>query len=300
MSTPDERQRKKVFLVSPIGEEGTDVRKNADKVQRHIVKKALEPLGMDVQRADDNTNPGAITASIIASITSADLVVADLTGSNPNVFYEVAIAHGMHIPVVHMQKKGEHRPFDLKDMRTVPYDIQDLDDVEQAQRVLAEYAKAALADPDAIETPLKAAGRFKAVESSTNPEVVTQKAIMESLGEVSRRLSDIEALLAVRVTSRPRGRSLEEVRAEKESRRQGLLEDVEQQLQDLEVEVAQDKAIMQALEQRLADASQHGVESHEPDEMEFALDRARNQVASGQAAIVDLSSRAAALRGLSE
>lgn len=188
----DEHAGKSVFLISPIGEEGSEIRKKADQVQKHIVKKALEPLGMTVERADDNKNPGAITPAIVASIMSADLVVADLSGFNPNVFYEVAVAHGMRVPVVHIQTRDDPPAFDLKDIRTIKYDIGDPDSVERSQRQVADYAQAALKNPDSIETPLRAAGRFRAVQESSDPEVISLDAIHQTLEKMSAKLEALQ------------------------------------------------------------------------------------------------------------
>ena len=52
-----------------------------------------------------------------------DLCIAVLTGYNPNVFYELAIAHSARRPVIMMVEKGKELPFDIQDLRCVPYDL---------------------------------------------------------------------------------------------------------------------------------------------------------------------------------
>jgi hypothetical protein len=86
-----------VFLVSPIGEEGSDTNKRANTVKKYLVEKSFPRPDFMVERADDNKNPGHITPQMIASIWAADLVVVDLTGLNPNVFYEAAVVHGYRL-----------------------------------------------------------------------------------------------------------------------------------------------------------------------------------------------------------
>lgn len=68
----------------------------------------------------DEQGPGAISTSIAESILDAPIVFADLTGSNPNVYYEVGVAHGADVPVICFQKKGDRTPFDLADQRSIP------------------------------------------------------------------------------------------------------------------------------------------------------------------------------------
>ena len=53
-------------------------------------------------------------------MADADLVVADLTDHNPNVFYELAIRHALQLPLVQLIDSAQDLPFDIKAMRTVP------------------------------------------------------------------------------------------------------------------------------------------------------------------------------------
>jgi hypothetical protein len=200
MSDPStDGPRHKAFFISPIGDAGSPERAEADKVLKHIVRKALVPLGCEVERADEDSNPGLITPRVIAAIQSADLVVIDLSGLNPNVFYEMAVAHGFHRPVVHIQRTGERTPFDVKDMRTIRYDLGDLDDVDQAREKLAQSARTALSSPDEVGTPLRSAGKFLAVEQSTDPAVEAQAEVLSQLATVHRMVrqlgTDLRAVL---------------------------------------------------------------------------------------------------------
>ena len=67
-------------------------------------------------------NSGLITKAIIEQIISADLVIADLTGNNPNVFYELAIRHSYRKPAIQIIKGDIEIPFDVSNMRTISYD----------------------------------------------------------------------------------------------------------------------------------------------------------------------------------
>ena len=175
----------KVFFISPIGEAETETRKKADQTLKHLVRKALEPepLNCKVDRADEDTDPGAITPRMINAIMTADLLVIDLTDQNPNVFYEMAIAHGYHKPCVHIITEAQKVPFDVKDMNTVPYTLTDPDKLESAVTKLRMYAKTALQN-GTTNTPLSAAERFSVVQSSTDPTV-------EALAEIGTRLDEL-------------------------------------------------------------------------------------------------------------
>lgn len=110
------------FMITPIGKEGTDIRKNADEVLEYIVEPVCKNYGYSVVRADKMANSGLITKAIIEQIITADLVVADLTGNNPNVFYELAIRHSYRKPAIQIVKGDIDIPFDVSNMRTISYD----------------------------------------------------------------------------------------------------------------------------------------------------------------------------------
>lgn len=110
------------LMITPIGKEGTEVRKNADEVMEYIISPVCQDFGYSVVRADKMANSGLITKAIIEQIISADLVIADLTGNNPNVFYELAIRHSYRKPAIQIIKGDIEIPFDVSNMRTISYD----------------------------------------------------------------------------------------------------------------------------------------------------------------------------------
>jgi hypothetical protein len=90
---------------------------------------AVEPvaaeLGISCGHAEGIFGPGRIMRDIVSSITFAEVVIADLTGRNPNVFYELGIAHQLGKQVVLLSQTMEDVPFDIRDMRVVLYDWDD-------------------------------------------------------------------------------------------------------------------------------------------------------------------------------
>jgi len=113
--------KKACFVVAPIGEEGSDVRKRSDKVFE-ILKRALA-FGYKPIRSDQIAEPGMISHRMIQLLVEAPLVIADLTGANPNVYYELAIRHAAGKPGIQLIAKGEKIPFDIADMRTIVIDV---------------------------------------------------------------------------------------------------------------------------------------------------------------------------------
>lgn len=85
------------------------------------VKEPLEGLGVSCERVEELDFAGDIVKKIFEIIGEATLIVADMSGRNPNVFYEVGYAHGLGKPVVLLTEKVDDIPFDLKGQRHIIY-----------------------------------------------------------------------------------------------------------------------------------------------------------------------------------
>jgi hypothetical protein len=79
------------FVVSPIGDEGSEYRQHADMILNSFIEPALQGLGLKVVRADHIAASGIITKQIAQYVWNSRLVIADLSFHNPNVFYELAL-----------------------------------------------------------------------------------------------------------------------------------------------------------------------------------------------------------------
>jgi len=79
----------------------------------NVVKRCFENIGVSAERADDIEHDGRITEEIINKIQTSEYLFADLSGSRPNVYYEVGFAHALSKRVILFRKKGESVHFDL-------------------------------------------------------------------------------------------------------------------------------------------------------------------------------------------
>jgi hypothetical protein len=122
-SAPPDPSRRKCFVISPIGADGSPVRKHMDDVFHCLIEPACKRTGFDVYRGDHKARPGRITNHIISSILDDDIIICVLTGANPNVYYELAIAESAGRPIVVLKQRDEPIPFDVKDVRIIEYDL---------------------------------------------------------------------------------------------------------------------------------------------------------------------------------
>jgi hypothetical protein len=86
-----------------------------------FVKPTLESAGYEVLRADDLQDQHQILKDIVSGLAKSDLIVADLSDSNSNVYYELGIAHGLRRPVILLTQDIDELPFDLRPYRAIPY-----------------------------------------------------------------------------------------------------------------------------------------------------------------------------------
>lgn len=105
---------KTCYIIGPIGKPDSAERKWADFVKDFIIKPIVTECGYQApQRSDKDQAESLIMTGIVQQMFEADLVIADLTAHNPNVFYELGIRNCAQKPVIHLIKDGESPPFDL-------------------------------------------------------------------------------------------------------------------------------------------------------------------------------------------
>ena len=91
-----------------------------------VYKPAIEKAGLKAIRADAEIfGAGKIMDQVWSGINAAKVLVAELTTRNPNVFYELGLAHALKRPVVLVSSNEGDVPFDLKHIRVIYYDVTD-------------------------------------------------------------------------------------------------------------------------------------------------------------------------------
>ena len=93
-----------------------------DDVYSEVIKKVCLEEGIDVVRIDETMGPGVIVQDITREIREANLVIADISPVNANVFYEVGYAHALNKPTILLAEKATKLPFDVSPFRTLFYE----------------------------------------------------------------------------------------------------------------------------------------------------------------------------------
>lgn len=174
------------FVISPIGEPGSEIRHRQDGFLREVIKPISEANGYQVERADDDKSPGIVTDRIVNKIIDADLVIADLHGHNPNVMYELAVRHATGKPLIQMAPSGERLPFDISGQNTIFYDPTVLglqqwrNDLAQAIRSLGHTGDSA--------NPVARAGLMRTLTAQSGSEGAVLSALLDEMQTVRAEL----------------------------------------------------------------------------------------------------------------
>lgn len=112
------KSRNICFVISPFG--GWN-----DRYYSEIYSPAVRDAGLEPKRADDLYRPSAIVHDIWGYVKKSRVMLADLTGKNPNVFYELGLAHAIGKPVVLLTQDIDDIPFDLRALRVIEYEVED-------------------------------------------------------------------------------------------------------------------------------------------------------------------------------
>lgn len=163
-------REKTCFVIAPIGDPNTPERLRSDQVFKHMIRPVVEEFGYEPKRADLLASPGIITNQIMDYLFTSELVVADLTDHNPNVFYELALRHAFAKPVIPILKEGQKIPFDNNQVRTLFYNHNDLDSVEECKQGLREHIKVIEGGETRFSNPVTNTVELEKLKESANPE----------------------------------------------------------------------------------------------------------------------------------
>lgn len=181
------------FIITPIGAFGSEVYNKAMGLIDAVIDPVLRERRMMAMPANRMPDLGSINKQLVKRVIEDRLVIANLTGLNANVMYELAVRHAARKPVIIMAEEGTRLPFDITDQRTIFY-ADTLSGVEFAKAELRKKIGFALNDenPDnPIYAYLENAELFKKVaDSDFNQSVLN---MLVSLNEKVSSVNNIKS-----------------------------------------------------------------------------------------------------------
>jgi hypothetical protein len=185
----EQKQTKQCFVIAPIGKDESETRRRSDMLLDHVFIPALVPIGYEVVRADKISEPGSITIQVLNRILEADLVIADLTDHNPNVFYELAVRHALNKGVIHVICSGQTIPFDIADLRTIHVVL----DIPGAAKAITEITAQAkqLESGEVGKTPISLANILSRSDAEKSDEGILMREMLDRMTELGASMRDL-------------------------------------------------------------------------------------------------------------
>ena len=105
----------KAFVIMPF-------KSPFNEFYEKIIKKVCNDLNIEVKRGDEIISTNVVMQDIIQDINYSNFIIAEVSESNPNVYYELGYAHALNKPVILLAKKYTKIPFDISHYRVIYYD----------------------------------------------------------------------------------------------------------------------------------------------------------------------------------
>ena len=182
------------FVIMPIGKEGSADFAHFRSVFDVIIKPAAEQAGYEVHRADDSALMGNMTNEIVKSLAGADLVIADLTNRNPNVYLELGVRHCLRKSgTIHLVREDQALPFDVAGYRAIKYstNFAKIDSVREAiiAAISEKRRRPEIAD-NPVHDSLNLPQDYRSIAESE--QVVELEAAQRRLAKVTRELQALK------------------------------------------------------------------------------------------------------------
>lgn len=129
------------FVMMPFGQWN-------DIYYKEVYVPAIKEAGFEPIRGDEIFSSGSVVEQIWEQIDKSKVLLADLTGKNPNVFYELGLAHAARKPVVFTSGALDDVPFDLRHLRVIIYDQREPNWNVKLKTSITAYLKSAKSEPD--------------------------------------------------------------------------------------------------------------------------------------------------------
>jgi hypothetical protein len=152
----------KCFVIMPFGnpEKDPEHARKLDQIYSRWIKPTVENIKVSdgkyiaCHRADKEQRPDDIISHIIENLVTSDLVIADLTGKNANLFYELGVRHAVNNNTILIAEDLNDIPFDLRSLRTIVYKY-DPEHMLDLKGSLEDAINEILQSPEKMDNPVR-------------------------------------------------------------------------------------------------------------------------------------------------
>ena len=184
----------KAFVIMPFAPD-------FDEIYNLFIATTLTGAGFEVFRADTILSQRNILEDVVSSIVESDLIIADLTGSNANVYYELGLAHALGKRVLLLTQSIEDLPFDLRSYRVISYDTH-FASIQKAKDELTAFAIGARENSIPFGSPIKDFALPALITATSSKEVSmcaslghTELGFLDHMVEMEEGFEKLSALM---------------------------------------------------------------------------------------------------------
>lgn len=183
------------FIITPSAAEGTDLRRESDRVVEQLIRPTVDKFGYFLTRSDTLGTPDALHDEAVQHLADAPLAIANLTGQNPSVFYGLAFRHTIEKPVILLCAKGETLPFDPQSGRVIWFDLADESCNQLCQDELEKQIQTTRDNQRINNNPLTALVDIQQVRANTPFTTEDVRAAFDKLPDFNERPYDLRILV---------------------------------------------------------------------------------------------------------
>lgn len=191
------------FVIMPISDPETYEVGHFERVYEHLLEPACEDAGFNPIRADKVKATNYIVIDILQRIVAADMVLCDLSSTNPNVLYELGVRQAFNRPVTLVKDGLTSRLFDIQGFRYIQYDHGlRVDTVEEDRRAISQGLKETLsADSKNVNSLISLLGVEPASISSQVHLDPSSTLLLNAIRDLSARIGHLEENLSLGTVS---------------------------------------------------------------------------------------------------
>lgn len=189
MAKKKEEKMKSCFVITPIGTEKSEVRRKTDGLIKSVFEPVLVDLNFKCIVAHEIAESGSITRQVIEHLLNDELVIANLTGLNPNVMYELAVRHAKRLPVIVVAENHTNLPFDIATERTLFFN-NDMAGVEELKPKLLNAIEKSLKDNNS-DNPIYRALEKQAVLQSVEKPSNLESYLISKLDDLTNKIDSM-------------------------------------------------------------------------------------------------------------
>jgi len=125
---------KSCFFITPLGKDNTEIREHSTEVFQRIVAPAANECNYGIDRSDLKYEMGIIVTQLIEHLNNDEFVIADLSGDDAHVIYQIGLCHAFRKHVIQIKDSlKDSLAFDIPGSQTIYFDLRDKDKIEKCK-----------------------------------------------------------------------------------------------------------------------------------------------------------------------